>query len=259
MPNAASPHRKYALLATVPILCLVAVVLGLRPRAGVAAASPVPAAKTVNFQKMGAHMSITPLEPEKPGDRARAQAILEVARQGAAPYRDFHKALADGFVIQMPELDQDHYHFINAKLGAAARTTFDPAHPPALIYEKEPSRRGHETSYKLVGVMYQTGLSVSDDDLRSRVPLSIAQWHRHDDICTPPQGSGINWLGPDKKFGLGGSISTQADCLAAGGTFLPHIGGWMTHLYLFETDPARQWRTDMDHDGHDSSMAGIKM
>jgi hypothetical protein len=74
-------------------------------------------------------------------------------------------------------------------------------------------------------------------------------------------------FGPHPRFGLAGSIATQADCDAAGGTFLPHVFGWMVHLYPWETSD-RIWsvdrqlndtpaRNDHEHHDHDDS-AGAK-
>ena len=72
------------------------------------------------------------------------------------------------------------------------------------------------------------------------------------------------YFGPNAKFGLMGSISTLEACEAAGGKFLPHVFGWMVHVYPYETDPKDIWSTSDDHaSGHDnmahSAMPGMKM
>jgi hypothetical protein len=54
-------------------------------------------------------------------------------------------------------------------------------------------------------------------------------------------------LSPNPKFGLRGSIVTQADCDAAGGTFYPVIFNWMVHLYPLEKDSASVWSVDRQH------------
>jgi hypothetical protein len=60
-----------------------------------------------------------------------------------------------------------------------------------------------------------------------------------------------------------GSIHTREDCEAAGGVFLPHVFGWMLHVYPYEHDPAKIWSIDDDDQGHDnmdhSAMPGMKM
>jgi hypothetical protein len=44
--------------------------------------------------------------------------------------------------------------------------------------------------------------------------------------------------GPNPRFGLAGSISTEDACSAAGGKFVPQILGWMVHVDPFEQKPA---------------------
>ena len=60
-----------------------------------------------------------------------------------------------------------------------------------------------------------------------------------------------------------GSITTKQGCDEAGGTFLPHVFGWMVHVYPYETDAEKVWSTDDDAAGHDnmdrSAMPGMKM
>jgi hypothetical protein len=204
---------------------------------------------------MDAHMKMTTLKPEQPGDKARADAIVVAAKGAAERYLDYRKALADGYVIFMPELPQPVYHFIRVgwQMG---RSEFDPANPPALLYDKV------GTGYKLVGVMYMARFNESETELNRKVPLSIAQWHMHTNICVPPTGKPVNWLGKDKQFGVDGSITTAAACQEAGGMFMAHLSGWMTHVYPFEADPARVWQAGMDDDHlkeHESSMPGMKM
>jgi hypothetical protein len=60
-----------------------------------------------------------------------------------------------------------------------------------------------------------------------------------------------------------GSISTRDACDAAGGFFLPHVLGWMVHVYPYESDPTKIWSIDDDDHGHDnmdhSAMPGMNM
>ena len=48
----------------------------------------------------------------------------------------------------------------------------------------------------------------------------------------------------DAKFGLNGSISTEEACEAAGGTFMPHVFGWMVHMYPWEKTPDEIWSVE---------------
>jgi hypothetical protein len=172
------------------------------------------------------HMRMTALRPRTVEDRERANEIVEQLRAGIEKYKDYHVALNDGFRIFMPNVPQKEYHFTNYANGFLEAFTFDPARPTSLLYKKTPG------GYELVGAMYTMPKSASEEELNERVPLSMARWHLHTNLCMPPKGirRKPDWM----KFGLRGSISTQAACDAAGGTFYPVIFGWMVHIYPFE-------------------------
>ncbi len=209
-------------------------------------------------QGMAGHMYMTALTQPKPGDQQEADAVVAAARTAMAPYEDYHKALADGYEIFLPNVPQPQYHFTNRHNGLAARLQFDPLKPTSLLYKKTP-----DGGYKLVGVMYTDRVDATETELNQRIPLSIARWHQHINFCKAPVGQKAAYFGPDAKFGLLGSISTQEACDAAGGEFHPHIFGWMVHVYAMETDPKKVWATDDDKQGHDnmdhSAMPGMKM
>ncbi|HET9086082.1 MAG TPA: hypothetical protein VFN53_01020 [Acidobacteriaceae bacterium] len=209
-------------------------------------------------ESMGGHMVMTRLRPVQPGDKAQAAAILAGAKEAAERYRDYHVAEADGYMIFMPDQRQEVYHFVMQPNGAAARRGFDAARPPALLYKR---MTGHHPAYKLVGVMYMARFGTPQDELNRRIPLSIVQWHEHVNMCVPPDADQRNWLTSDSKFGLHGSITTAAACEAAGGHFVPHLAGWMTHVYPLETDPAKIWGTARSRGskGGPMSMSGMKM
>jgi hypothetical protein len=201
------------------------------------------------------HMAMTKLRPLEPGDKARAQAIVAAAKKIAERYRDYHKAEADGFVIFMPEQRQNVYHFIRESDDKAG---FDPNDPHALLYAKTD---GKNREYELVGVMYTAPYDSTEEELNARIPLSIARWHVHLNLCIPQQQNQRNWLMGDPEFGLNGSISTAEACRAVDGRFLPHLAGWMTHVYPFETDPSKIWGAGMDdhHGMKKQSRPGMKM
>jgi hypothetical protein len=207
---------------------------------------------------MDPHMGMTKLRPPQPGDQARADTILAAAKKAAERYRDFRKAEADGYTIFMPDQNQDVYHFIREFSNLGDRAHFDPDQPPALLYTKI---EGPNPGYKLVGVMYMARYGTTDEELNARIPLSVAQWHVHLNMCVPPQPEERNWLMGDPIFGLSGSITTAEACTAAGGNFKPHLSGWMVHVYPFETDPAKVWSTGIDdhHGMEHNSMHGMKM
>ena len=191
---------------------------------------------------MGPHMRMTALRESKPGDEERARKVVEAARHVAEKYKDYHTALSDGFQIFLPNVPQKMYHFTNYRYGFEAAFRFNPEHPTSLLYEK------HGGGYTLVGVMYTAPKRFNQDDLDQRIPLSVAQWHEHVNLCMPPAVGKPEALGPNPKFGLRGSISTQAECDANGGTFHPIIFNWMVHLYPLERTEAAIWDVARGHD-----------
>jgi hypothetical protein len=184
---------------------------------------------------MGPHMKMTGLRNPQPGDSERAAQVVEAARKVAEKYTDYKTALADGFKIFLPRLPQKPYHFTNYRYGFEAALHFNPDHPTSLLYEK----RG--AGYTLIGVMYTAPKNFSEDDLNQRIPLSIAQWHAHVNLCVPPPDKRNEMREPNPRFGLAGSIRTAEACSAAGGSFIPQIFGWMVHIYPFEQKPQDIW------------------
>ena len=189
---------------------------------------------------MGPHMKLSPTRPLQPGDQARANSVVATLRTTLAKYQNYRVAEADGFVQFLPNVKQPRYHFTNKSNAMAAERGFDATRPTSLLYEKDGD------GFKLVGAMYTAPRAATPDQLDARLPLSIARWHQHVNICWGPPGTiKSQYLGPGARFGLLGSISTQTACDAASGRFQPVLFNWMVHIYPFETDPARMWRVDM--------------
>jgi hypothetical protein len=200
------------------------------------------AARTANDAMSGSgmkmdtnpHMYMTELLPKKMGDDQRASEVLGIVRKSIAKYRDYHAALADGFEIFLPKVPQQQYHFTNYRNAIAAAFVFNPAHPTSLLYKKSGD------GYELVGAMFTAPKNATEQDLNSRVPLSIVRWHEHVNFCAPPKGAPVqqvNW----KEFGLAGSIATQDACAKAGGKWIPQVFGWMVHVYPYESDLDKVW------------------
>ena len=118
---------------------------------------------------MAGHMYMTTLRPVKPGDQQKADEIVADAKKAMEPYQDYHKALADGYEIFLPEVPQHVYHFTKYSYGMEAREHFDPLKPTSLLYKKMP-----DGGYKLVGAMYTDRVSAPESELDERIPLSIA-------------------------------------------------------------------------------------
>ena len=178
-----------------------------------------------------AHLHMTEMRQQTPADVQRASQIVTQLRAGIEKYRDYHVALNDGFHIFLPNIPQPEYHFTSYKNGFMAAWHFDPSQPTSLLYRKTAD------GYELVGAMYTMPKRATEEQLNERVPLSIAMWHLHTNLCMPPrdQAKSADWT----KFGLKGSITTQDACDAAGGKFHPSIFGWMVHVYPYEDSPEK--------------------
>lgn len=176
---------------------------------------------------MSLHMTMTPPRAPAPGDSARAARIVTTLRHAIAKYRDVNVALADGYKPFLPNVPQDVYHFTKRGNGVRAAFAFDAARPTSLLYKKM------ATGYELVGAMYTAPYRSSPDQLDARVPLSIYPWHLHTNLCIPPRTAPDGWRAEHDGrplFGPRGTIATKAACDSAGGTFLPHVFGWMVHV-----------------------------
>jgi hypothetical protein len=187
----------------------------------------------MHHHQMGPHMYMTKLRVPTPEEHAKADEIAKELRESIERYKDYHVALADGFRIFMPNLPQPEYHFTNYYNGFLESFSFDPSRPTSLLYRKT------KTGYDLIGAMYTMPKRVSEEQLNERIPLSIAQWHLHTNLCLPPKDERghADWT----KFGLQGTIATKPACTEAGGTFYPVIFGWMVHVYPFEDSPDKVW------------------
>lgn len=186
------------------------------------------------------HMHMTAMRQETPEDAQRANDIVTQLRAGIAKYKDYHVALNDGFKIFLPNVPQKEYHFTSYRNGFLESLTFDPARPTSLLYKKTAD------GYQLVGAMYTMPRNANEDQLNERVPLSIAMWHQHTNLCMPRLGHlrNADWT----KFGLQGSIATEEACDAAGGRFHPVVFGWMTHVYPYEDSPDKIFAMHMHND-----------
>jgi hypothetical protein len=194
---------------------------------------------------MGPHMKMTALRSPSPGDDERAEQVVAAARALADKYQDYHVALSDGFKIFLPNVPQKQYHFTSRRNAIEAQFRFNPDRPTSLLYEK------HGDDYKLTGVMYTAPKHMSEDDLNKRIPLSVAQWHEHVNLCMPPKDRRQELWGQHPQFGLAGSITTKQDCKAAGGKFYPIVFNWMVHVYPLEKNVADVWSVERQHDHHD--------
>jgi hypothetical protein len=78
------------------------------------------------------------------------------------------------------------------------------------------------------------------DELDQRIPLALAHWHSHRNLCVPKPGTPPLRTHADRaRFGFSGSITTRDACAAAGGIFLDNVYGWMAHVYPYEPTMAK--------------------
>ena len=196
------------------------------------------------------HMRVTPARRATRIDSARADAIVRELVPAIAKYRDVRVAESDGFKLFAPRVKgQRVYHYTNYRNTFRERFRFDPARPTSLLYEDAPN--GERV---LVGAMYVAPKRASLEELDERIPLGIAQWHAHVNICLPKRGQRERWLerrNGQPVYGPTGLIATKAECDAVGGRFHEQLFGWMVHVTLpTAADPHARWGHDAPGGGH---------
>jgi hypothetical protein len=188
-----------------------------------------------DMKNMALHMVWTPVRPATEADKRRAAELVASLRKSLAKYRDYRVAEAAGFEPLRPELKKPLVHFNRIPNLIKANYTFDPASPTSLLYKRTP-----DGGLELVGAMFTASSRSTPDQLNDRIPLSIARWHRHVNLCFPPRGVDLptaDWT----KFGSNGSIVDRDACRAAGGLWAPQLFGWMVHVYPWEKNPQDVW------------------
>ena len=202
-----------------------------------------------------------PARPE-PGDRARAERLLAETREAILPFRDVAAAEAAGYRMFPPEQPVPVVHYVHRERSEDEQDGIDPSRPGALLYE-----RTEGGGLRLLGAMFTAPVSASPEELDDRVPLSVTQWHLHQNVCVPrPIWDEGAWARTARDgsplFGPGGAVQTEAACDDAGGRFLATVFGWMAHLNVFADDPADVWNAHyghgeggMDHGGMDHGGA----
>jgi hypothetical protein len=188
-----------------------------------------------DMKNMSKHMAYSTLRPETDADKIRAASVLTDLQHALVKYQDYHAAETDGFKPFHPEIKQPVVHYTKNWYGLKAAFTFNPAEPTSLLYQRTP-----DGGYKLIGAMYTDRKNATEDQLNERVPLSVARWHRHINLCFPPKGTDMksaDWT----TYGFNGSIATKEACDAAGGRFYPQVFGWMVHVYPWEQNAKLVW------------------
>ncbi|MFL5578759.1 MAG: hypothetical protein ACJ8AO_00155 [Gemmatimonadaceae bacterium] len=178
--------------------------------------------------RSSAHLRLSPARRATSADSARARAIYDTLRRAIAQYADTTAAVKDGFRMFAPGVkNQPVYHFTKGGNARRNERGFDAARPTSLLYERRDGR------LRLVGAMYTAPRGSTPAELDARVPLGIAQWHLHTNVCVPKRRQRERWRetrGKQMKFGPAGAIATRADCDVADGRFHEEVLNWMVHV-----------------------------
>jgi hypothetical protein len=139
----------------------------------------------------------------------------------------------DGYEPFLPHVAQEHYHFTNNWNAFKGAFRFDPEQPTSLLYKWTPG------GYELEGAMYTAPKRFGEERLHQRVPLSVARWHAHVNLCFPKKSEmrRADWT----RFGFRGSIASETECSEAGGRFYPQLFGWMLHVHPLKDVPSQIW------------------
>lgn len=187
------------------------------------------------------HLRMTALQASAPEDQAEADEVAQVLREAIAPYTDISLAEADGYRPFPPDPgDMRIVHYVDLGRSWQEGEGLDPRNPGSLLYERQA-----DGSLGLIGAMFTAPADASEAELNDRVPLSVAQWHLHTNICVPrPIWDADQWAIEDSgqpRFGPESAIATEVACDAVGGDFWPTAFGWMVHAYVFADNPADTW------------------
>jgi hypothetical protein len=180
--------------------------------------------------KADPHLKWTARRKPDSGDEERAAHVVQTLRQALEKYKDYRVALNKGFRPFLSDVSQPYYHFTKKLNRFKAALEFDHAHPTSLLYRKT------DKAYELIGALYTAPKDAGERELHALVPLSVAQWHAHVNVCVPPKGK-TDW----DRFGVKGSIATEAECRKAGGWFVPQLFGWMLPVFPFKETPDEIW------------------
>jgi hypothetical protein len=154
------------------------------------------------------HRSLTPLHPGTAADTAQALAVVHQLRSAISPYQTLSAAAAAGY---HPRRDSATVrpgkllHVGRRVRGLDRRSHFDAAAPKSLLF-----RRTADGSMRLAGAMFVAPPGATAEDLDAMIPLSVAQWHQHLDVCVARANG--------RRLVLR-SVRTAEACEAAGGRF----------------------------------------
>ncbi|MGH7499826.1 MAG: hypothetical protein ACREL3_13365 [Gemmatimonadales bacterium] len=186
------------------------------------------------------HMSFTESRPGTAADTARALAVVSELRNAIAPYRTIEAAEQAGYRGRRdPEMVKAGKLLHLGRRPGRVTKGFDSRSPQALLF-----RRKADGTMALAGAMFVAPLSATTDDLDAMIPLSVAHWHRHMNVCVSPDRAN------PRRFPR---ATTAEACTAAGGRFRAE-SRYMVHVMTDAgSDLARAFPQGQDE------MAGMEM
>ena len=188
--------------------------------------------------QLSPHLRATPSRQATAADSARAKAITDSLWRAIQQYQDVRAAGADGYTRFDPERRQRVVHLNMRSDAAQNESSFDPGRPTSLLYRRAPGGK-----LVLTGAMFTAPKTATLEELNARVPLGIAQWHLHTNVCTPKRGESTRWSETrdgTPVFGPQGGIATREACDAVGGQFRETEFNWMVHVD-FAADGTASW------------------
>jgi len=181
------------------------------------------------------HLRLSPARTPTAADSVKAERIVSDARAGIARYKDVRVAERHGYRLFAPGIkNQPVFHYTKAGAAIRAQFRFDAAEPTSLLY-----KRHTDGSMRLVGAMYTAPKDATAEELNERVPLGIARWHLHTNMCVPRFKDRERWVEVENGlpvFGPASPIATRQACDAVDGRFLPVVFNWMVHANVYEDD-----------------------
>src|SRR3984957_1170814 len=161
---------------------------------------------------MGTYTPVTYAELEN------TAALLQSARRATEKYRDVLVAEADGYHAIGPDVPGMGIHYVGPH-----GSNFDVAHPAILLYEKSAENKN---AFTLVGVSYLFSAPEGSDGqpLNAPFPKSLANWHRHENLCVLADNS------------VKSNLSAE-QCGARDGHFTAETQ-WMVHAWILKNSAA---------------------
>jgi hypothetical protein len=164
------------------------------------------------------HMAYTAPRPGSAADTARALDVVHRLRAATARYSTVASAEAAGYESQAHGGMQQRHMLHLSRPGSLAGTAgFDPGTPQSLLYRQDETGQLH-----LAGAMFVAPKGSTERELDAMVPLSVARWHRHVDVCRGPNGEA------DPRYH---QYENQAACAKAGGRWRP-ASRYMLHIMI---------------------------